>query len=70
MKIHEYQAKEILRKFKVAVPEGKVAYSVEEAVEITLRETGEELVEKTIKVTAEEIDNTFDGDQHQPEQQK
>ena len=34
MKIHEYQAKEILRKFKVAVLEGKVAYSVEEAVEI------------------------------------
>ena len=33
MKIHEYQAKEILRKFNVAVPEGKVAFSVEEAVE-------------------------------------
>lgn len=33
MKIHEYQAKEILRKFDVAVPRGKVAFSVEEAVE-------------------------------------
>jgi succinyl-CoA synthetase beta subunit len=32
MKIHEYQAKEILRKFNVAVPEGTVAFSVEEAV--------------------------------------
>lgn len=32
MKIHEYQAKEILRKFNVAVPMGKVAYSVDEAV--------------------------------------
>jgi succinyl-CoA synthetase beta subunit len=32
MKIHEYQAKEIFRKFKVAVPEGKVAFSVDEAV--------------------------------------
>ena len=32
MKIHEYQAKEILRKFNVAVPKGKVAFSVEEAV--------------------------------------
>ncbi|MCK5520485.1 MAG: ADP-forming succinate--CoA ligase subunit beta, partial [Candidatus Marinimicrobia bacterium] len=31
MKIHEYQAKEILRKFNVAVPESKVAYSPEEA---------------------------------------
>lgn len=33
MKIHEYQAKEILRKYNVAVPEGKVAFSVDEAVE-------------------------------------
>ncbi len=32
MKIHEYQAKEILRKFGVAVPAGKVAFSVDEAV--------------------------------------
>ncbi len=34
MKIHEYQAKEILRKFKVAVPNGKVAFTPEEAVDI------------------------------------
>lgn len=32
MKIHEYQGKEILRKFGVAVPEGRPAFSVEEAV--------------------------------------
>ncbi len=32
MKIHEYQAKEILKKYGVAVPKGKVAFSVEEAV--------------------------------------
>jgi len=32
MKIHEYQAKEILRRFNVAVPNGRVAFSVEEAV--------------------------------------
>ncbi|PVX51763.1 succinyl-CoA synthetase (ADP-forming) beta subunit [Balneicella halophila] len=32
MNIHEYQAKEILRKFGVAVPNGQVASSVEEAV--------------------------------------
>lgn len=33
MKIHEYQAKEILRKFNVAVPKGKVAFTPEEAVQ-------------------------------------
>ena len=32
MKVHEYQAKEILRRFNVALPKGKVAYSVDEAV--------------------------------------
>ncbi len=31
MKIHEYQAKELFRKNKVAVPEGAVAFSVDEA---------------------------------------
>lgn len=31
MKIHEYQAKELFRKFKVPVPDGRVAFSVEEA---------------------------------------
>lgn len=34
MKIHEYQAKEILRKFDVAIPKGKVAFSVEEATNV------------------------------------
>ncbi len=32
MNIHEYQAKEVLRQYGVAVPQGKVAFSVEEAV--------------------------------------
>jgi succinyl-CoA synthetase beta subunit len=32
MKVHEHQAKEILRRFDVAIPAGQVAYSVEEAV--------------------------------------
>ena len=32
MNIHEYQAKEILRKYGVSVPNGKVAFTVEEAV--------------------------------------
>jgi succinyl-CoA synthetase beta subunit len=32
MKVHEYQAKEILKQFDVAVPRGKVAFSVDEAV--------------------------------------
>jgi succinyl-CoA synthetase beta subunit len=34
MNIHEYQGKEILRKYGVAVPNGKVAFTVEEAVEV------------------------------------
>ncbi len=42
MKIHEYQAKEILRKFNVAVPKGKVAFSVDEAVHAA-EEVGGEL---------------------------
>ncbi|MGD9489003.1 MAG: ADP-forming succinate--CoA ligase subunit beta [Calditrichaceae bacterium] len=33
MKIHEYQAKEILRKYNVPVPEGYVAFSPDEAVQ-------------------------------------
>ncbi len=33
MKIHEYQGKEILRKFGVPTPEGQVAFSVNEALE-------------------------------------
>jgi len=33
MNIHEYQGKEVLKRYGVAVPNGKVAYSVEEAVE-------------------------------------
>ncbi|MDU0810106.1 MAG: ADP-forming succinate--CoA ligase subunit beta [Burkholderia sp.] len=34
MKIHEYQGKEILRKFGVAVPRGKPAFSVDEALKV------------------------------------
>src|SRR5258708_1163964 len=33
MKIHEYQGKEILRKYGVPTPRGVAAFSVEEAVE-------------------------------------
>ena len=33
MNIHEYQGKEILKKYGVSVPNGKVAFTVEEAVE-------------------------------------
>lgn len=42
MKIHEYQAKEILRRFNVEVPKGKVAFTPEEAVEVA-KEIGGEL---------------------------
>ena len=34
MKIHEYQGKEILRKFGVVTPRGKPAFSVDEAVQV------------------------------------
>ena len=33
MKIHEYQGKAVLAQYGVPVPKGKVAYTVDEAVE-------------------------------------
>ncbi|MFC5463780.1 ADP-forming succinate--CoA ligase subunit beta [Lederbergia graminis] len=42
MNIHEYQGKEILRKYGVTVPNGKVAFTVEEAVEAA-KELGSEV---------------------------
>jgi succinyl-CoA synthetase beta subunit len=43
MKIHEYQAKEILRKYNVPVPRGHVAFSVDEAVTIA-KDLGTDIV--------------------------
>lgn len=40
MKIHEYQGKEILKKYNVPVPKGQVAFSGEEAVKIAKEELG------------------------------
>lgn len=37
MKIHEYQGKDILRKYGVAVPRGEVAFTVDEAVNVAKR---------------------------------
>ena len=48
MKIHEYQAKDILRKFNVAVPDGKVAFTAQEAKTIA-----EELGGGTVVVKAQ-----------------
>jgi len=45
MKIHEYQAKAILAKYGVPTPRGRVATTVEEAVEIA-RELGGRVVVK------------------------
>ncbi len=42
MNIHEYQSKEILRQYGVSVPNGKVAFTVEEAVEAA-KELGTEV---------------------------
>ncbi len=46
MKVHEYQAKDILRKFNVPVPAGAVAASVEEAAEAASRIGGDKWVVK------------------------
>ncbi|MBO8155253.1 MAG: ADP-forming succinate--CoA ligase subunit beta [Bacillaceae bacterium] len=46
MNIHEYQAKEIFRKYGVAVPNGRVAFSVDEAVEAAKELEGEVKVVK------------------------
>ena len=46
MKIHEYQGKEILKKFRVAVPYGKVVFSVDEAVQAAIEIGGDVWVVK------------------------
>ena len=43
MKIHEYQAKAVLRSFGVPVPRGEAAFSVEEAEKVA-RELGSDKV--------------------------
>ena len=48
MKIHEYQAKEILKKFNVAVPRGRVAFTPDEAKAIA-----EELASRKLVVKAQ-----------------
>ena len=45
MKIHEYQAKDVLREFGVRVPQGRVAFTVDEAYEIA-KELGGTVVVK------------------------
>ena len=40
MKIHEYQAKEILRRYNVSVPRGGVAFTAEEAVKVAKEDLG------------------------------
>src|SRR5947209_6509904 len=46
MKIHEYQAKELLKKFGVAVPRGMVAHSPQEAYQAAKELAGELVVVK------------------------
>ena len=46
MNIHEYQAQELLRKFGVATPRGKVASSPEEAEQIAREIAPAEIVVK------------------------
>jgi len=49
MNIHEYQGKAILRSYGVNVPNGHVAYTVDEAVEVA------EKLESTVKVVKAQI---------------
>jgi succinyl-CoA synthetase beta subunit len=48
MKIHEYQAKQILRQYNVPVPRGKVAFSVEEAQAVAAELGGKVIVKAQI----------------------
>lgn len=50
MKIHEYQAKELFRKYQIPVPNGKPAFTVEEAIGIakSLSESGPWVVKAQI----------------------
>ncbi len=46
MNLHEYQAKELFRSYQIPVPEGEVAWNVEECVEIAKRLGGKRSVVK------------------------
>lgn len=50
MKIHEYQAKELFRKYQIAVPNGKPAFTVDEALTVakSLSNTGPWVVKAQI----------------------
>ncbi len=48
MNIHEYQAKELLRQYKVATPQGRVAQDAEEARHITKEFGGQSVVKAQI----------------------
>ena len=52
MKIHEYQAKEILKKYNVAVPDGQVAFSPAEAYKIAEQLGGTVVVKAQIHAQA------------------
>jgi succinyl-CoA synthetase beta subunit len=48
MKIHEYQAKELLRRYQVGVPQGRVAHTAEEAKKIASELGGKVVVKAQI----------------------
>jgi succinyl-CoA synthetase beta subunit len=48
MKIHEYQAKELLAKYGVPIPKGRVATTPEEAAEITTELGGKAIVKAQV----------------------
>ena len=65
MNIHEYQAKDVLRGFGVPVPQGKAAFTVDEAVAAAKSE----IDAATARLRSEQVDGPFgirfttDGDQ-------
>ena len=52
MKIHEYQAKDILERYGVAVPKGEVANTLEEAMDVAKRlfSSGAKGVERIVEI--------------------
>ena len=48
MKIHEYQAKDIFSRYGIPIPEGRVAYTPEEAAEIAAELGGSAVVKAQV----------------------
>ena len=70
MKIHEYQAKEILAKYGVAVPRGEVANTPEEASAVARKLFAEHPDVAGIYIGSENAAGIFGGGQEQKKDNK